>query len=116
MAQVIKSYEVISKSSIGGRLLTVTEVTLGTEYLSGGFLLNNESLGLTSGLIDTAWCSSTPASPGGAKTVLPSVVIVNNVAKLQLYPVGAEKSFFVEEADKGVVATQFKVTICAIGR
>lgn len=116
MAQTIKTYNVISKNSIGGRNLCVVEVTLGTEYLTEGFVVSPESCGLTVGLVDCAWTCSQAIPAKGAKSFPVSITTTETTIKLQTYEVGKEKEFNKEETSKGELASEYKVVFCVIGR
>jgi hypothetical protein len=120
VAQTVKSYGESIKASIGGRYLTITEITLGTEYKTEGIEVNPEKLGLTDGLIDAAWCCNVAGLAKAAKALIPSIVVSGgppaSKMKLQLYEAGKEKEFLPEEAEKGEVGKEMKVVICAIGR
>lgn len=121
MAQTVKSYKVISKNSIGGRMLTVTELELGTEYLTEGFVIEPTSLGLVDGLVDAAWCCNVVGPAKATTGVIPSVVVSEETkVKLQLYNTKTlketELSILSEEASKGEKGKEMKVVLCTIGR
>jgi hypothetical protein len=126
MAQTIKAYGEPLKLSIGGRFVTITEVTLGTEYLTEGFVLNAEKLGLPVGLVDAAWCGSVAGPAKQATAVIASVNLEgeagkeDSTLKLQLFNTKTlketELSTLTEEASKGAKASEYKVVIIAVGR
>lgn len=133
MAQTVKAYAEPLKLNLGGRQLVITEITLGTEYKTEGIAVNAESLGLTDGLVDCAWCCNVAGPAKEATAITPSLVVTSPggapekgapTIKLQLYNVEpttkkeTEKELIIlkEEAEKGEKGKEFKVVICAIGR
>jgi hypothetical protein len=126
MAQTIKTYNEPLKLSIGGRFLTVTELTLGTEYLTEGFVLEPLKLGFPVGLVDAAWCCNVAGPAKEATGIVASINLEGEAGKedatlkLQLYNTKTlketELSTLTEEASKGAKASEYKVVIAAIGR
>jgi hypothetical protein len=111
--------------SLGGRFLTVTELELGTEYLTEGFVLEGTKLGLPVGIVDAAWCPNVVATAAKAtKGFVGSIIITNpgqiknepQKIQLQVYDSGKEKEELPEEASKGEKFKEGKVIVCAIGR
>jgi hypothetical protein len=133
MAQTVKAYAEPLKINLGGRTLAICEVTLGTEYKTEGIVLNAESLGLTDGLPDCAWCCNVVGPAKEATAMVGSITVqraggvegANAPAlKLQLYNLEpttkkeTEKELIIlkEEAEKGAKGSEFKVVVCTIGR
>lgn len=100
------------KVSVGGRWLTLTNVTGDTKYPTGGYTLEASKLGLPDALLDFAVTDAAIPS-GGATSYL---VNINEAAKLQLYQVGASNSAAMAELAAETNVSTFSMNIIAVGR
>jgi hypothetical protein len=98
---------------MGGRWLTMTDVTLDTKYPTGGYVLDATKLGLPDGLLDRAFADV--AIPTGGATGYPTK-ITTKTGTLQLYAQHkAEGEPLIEVAGETDVHT-IVAKVTAIGR
>jgi hypothetical protein len=100
------------KMSVGGRWLTLTDVTLDTKYPTGGYELEGAKLGLPDGLLDRAFADV--GTPTAGATGYPTKI--TKTGKLQLYAQNkAEGEALKEVASEADVHT-ITVKVVAVGR
>lgn len=109
-------YEVVLKTSIGGRWLTVTKVEINgeeEEYKAKGIAISPEKLGLPDGLLDVALLTG-PFTDAKAEKSFGAQILAE---KLILYATGAEKKVGVELSEaEGKALGKYFGTVIAIGR
>jgi hypothetical protein len=109
------SYEVLSKTSIGGRWLTVTKVSIAgeaEEYKAKGIALNPTSLGLPDGLLDFGLVNLL-LDETNAKSFDAQIV----GKKLVLFQAGKEKTWSPELTEaEGKALKGWAATIVSVGR
>ena len=101
------------KISIGGRWLTMTDVTLDTKYPTGGYELSAGKLGLTDEQLERAFADV--AIPTGGATGYPTK-ITSKTLKLQLYAQNKAEGEPLKEVAGETDVHTIVVKVTAIGR
>ncbi len=99
------------KTSVGGRFLTATTVTLDNAYPTGGYTLDGAKLGLTDAHIDVAFPNGTATPAGGATGYVAKIV----GGKLQLYRGGGAINEPLAEIPNNTDVHTFSVQVVAVG-
>ena len=123
MAQTIKAITPKEKISLGGRFLCTAEVTLGTEYKTGGILLtetNLKEIGLPDGIVNSGWCN--PISKSEAAGIF-NILIKGAPIELQevfvvAYVLGTATAGkpFKEPAESNGELSEYKLIVALIGQ
>jgi len=110
------SYKNLSKTSIGGRFLTITEIAIegeAEEYKKGGILLEYSKLGLPNARLDLAFLPSGFTDEKDEKQFDAQIV----EEKMLLYSSGKEKTFNAELTEaEGKALKGWSAIVVAIGR
>lgn len=104
------------KISLGARWLTKTEVTLDTEYVTEGYELSAEKLGLPDGLVSVVWCEGFPIAATKGTSAYGAKVIGTAPPKLQLYTQNKAEGEALKEAASKANVSACKVRVFAIGQ
>ena len=123
MAQLITTVVPKERISLGGRYMVTAEVTFGTEYKTGGFVISEAQLkecGLTDGIVNGGWVNPvTKTEASGFYTLViegaPTEVQTVKVAAYVLGTATAGKPFK-EPASTNGELSGYKVIVTLIGQ
>ncbi len=123
MAKTIKTVVPKERISIGGRLLVTAEVTLGTEYKTGGIVLtaaNLQECGLTDGTVSGGWCNGLAKSEaaGFYQLVVEGSFTEAQTVKIVAYILGTAVAGkpFKEPAESNGELSEYKILVTLIGQ
>lgn len=123
MAKTIKTITPKERISIGGRLLVTAEVTLGTEYKTGGIVLTETNLkecGLTDGTVTGGFVNpiSKSEASGFYSLSIENLFTEVQTVKIVAYVLGTATAGkpFKEPAESNGELSEYKVLVTLIGQ
>ena len=123
MAQTIKAITPKEKISLGGRFLCTAEVTLGTEYKTGGFVLtetNLKEIGLPDGIVNSGWVNPLAKSEasGFYELLIEGAPTEAQTIKIAAYVLGTATAGkpFKEPASTNGELSEYKLIVALIGQ
>jgi hypothetical protein len=123
MAQTIKEIKPKERISLGGRFLVTAEVTLGTEYKTGGFVLTEANLkecGLPDAIVNSGWVNplSKAEASGFYELLIEGAPTEVQTVKIAAYVLGTATAGkpFKEPASANGELSEYKLVVALIGQ